>query len=463
MSGKRVPKTINECGSALLAALAILATLAVTISGVLFFGSWHRAQGVIYLEDVRVRSLAESGIHHAMAELASDPLHRLRQHSVVLDSANQITYTIRPWGAYLRIQSTGTGRRLTRTLTADIGMHPPDIFDHVLSPIGPPLPLVVSGNTFIQGNVYVSSGGITTGEINGQGFRGARLVDGTIDTLNPRHLPKFDDAILVEFLDSLDATKNEIPESDYSLIYRDNGELAVLPVDETLGVRTRANIEFDMPDSIEIESTHYFFAEHTIRVLGKTHLRNVVLASKEVIVAHQSHLENCVIVANHAQLIDGSTFSGQVIATDTVRIEDNANLGNPTLILLRGRRLDDQIVGEVEISSSGSLWATVVHGVNSAANSKIPHTVAACRLHVSDDSNLRGLLWSEGFVDIEGTFHGAAAVNLFSHYVQPTTYMNWLVDTDLRYLDVASSAAFPVVLESRTRPRLSKVIGSISR
>ncbi len=159
----------EERGSVLLAVLAILSILAVTITGVLMFGGWQRKQGILYLEEVRVRSLAESGIHQAMAELAENPRTRCRDQLVVFDSANQISYSIRPWGAYLQVKSTGIGRRLTRTLTAVLGVQPSAIFGHVLTPIGSPYPLVVSGRTRIRGNVFVGPGGITRGEINGRG------------------------------------------------------------------------------------------------------------------------------------------------------------------------------------------------------------------------------------------------------------------------------------------------------
>ncbi len=463
MSGKSVLESGNERGTVLFAALAILSILAVTITGVLIFGGWHHTQGVLCLEEVRVRSLAESGIHHAIAELAMDSSHTSRDQRVILDSANQISYSIRPWGAYLQVRSTGIGRRLARTLIAIVGMRPPDIFDHVLSPIGSPYPLVVSGNTRIRGNIYVGSGGITGGEINGRGFQGDRLVDGIIDTLDSAKLPRFEGAVLAEFLNSLERMKNEIPASDYSLVYRNYDELSELPAKGVSAVRTLASIEFNVSDSYAIEDPQYFFAGQTIQVLGQTHLTNLVLASREVVVAHQSRLDNCVIVADKVRLTDGATFSGQIIGTDTVRIESHARLDHPALVLLRGRRQEEKIVGDVEISSLSSLRATVISGTDYGLDNRESQATAGCRLRILDHSTLRGLIWWQGLVDLDGVLEGAAAVNLFSHYVPPTTYMNWLVDADVRYLDVASLSAFPVVLEHRGRPKLCRMIGSIAQ
>lgn len=462
MSGKQTPEDISERGSALLASLAILATLAVTMTGVLIFGGWQRAQGLTCLEEVRVRGLAESGIHQAIAELTSDSYHQPCQHHIVFDSTNSISYIIRPWGAYLRIQSTGIGRRITRTLTADVGILPPDIYNHVLSPIGAPLPLVIAGSTRIRGDIYVSSGGIIACELNGQGYRGTRLVEGSIDTLNPLDLPSFDNTVLEEFLDSLDVMESGVPETDYSLIFHDKTDFIGQSVNEAVGFRTRASIEFDIQDGSTIETTQYFFAGHTIYILGKSHLSNCVLSSKKVVISHQATLDHCVVVADHVQLTDESKFGGQIVAIDTVRITGKASLTSPTLILLRGRRIDESILGAVEISSRGSLWSIIVNGVSSAIGGTNSQAAAACRLHVSDNSSLYGLLWWEGLVEIEGTFQGAAAVNSFSHFIQPTTYMNWLVDADLRYLEVAASAAFPVVFEDRTRPRVGTMIGNMS-
>ncbi len=135
-------------------------------------------------------------------------------------------------------------------------------------------------------------------------------------------------------------------------------------------------------------------------------------------------------------------------------VEGEATLEQPSLILLRGRSFDERIVGEIEISSRGKLQATVVSGSPTRAIRNETAPEFACRLRISKLAQLRGLIWWEGLVEIEGAFAGAVAVNLFSHYVQPTTYMNWLVDADIRFFDAAAMTAFPIVFANPDQPKL---------
>lgn len=423
-------------------------------------GGWQKKQGVMYLDNFRAGVLAESGVHLAIAEMAADPSIRNRHQAIALDSASQVSYSIQPWGAFLRIKSTGTGHRITRTLTAIVGTQPPGIFDHVLVPIGSPHPLVVSGHTSIHGDVYVGRSGITKGEINGQGFRGNVLVDGSIDFLDPAILPRFSDEILIEFLDSLEALRRETTAIDRSITDLDDFGLIGSRVGGESTIRTRADIELNLPDSTTVKSPQFLFADRTVRITGDTRLRHLVVCSNVVVVSRQSRLEDCIIVADQVHLTDASVFSGQIIVRDTLRIELQASISNPSLILLQGRNQGEQHAGAVSITSNGLLRASVIYGRHQSPDGNEFEEHAGCRLEISDRSCLSGLIWWEGLVEIKGALSGAAAVSLFSHDVQPTTYINWLVDADIRFFDAASSATFPIIFINPGQPKLWEICES---
>lgn len=448
MSGISTGKIESQAGSVLLAALAILTILAVTITGILIFGGWQRTQGLFYLDEVRATSLAESGIHDAMAALADNPRLRYAERHIALDSTNKLSYSISPWGALLEVKSTGIGRRVSRTLTAIVGMRPPHIFDHVLVPIGSTYPLVVSGRTRIVGDVFVGPAGMTRGEINGRGYQGERLVEGRIDTLSLANMPAFESSLLSEFVDSLTELRTQADATDLSISYSQPFGPSNLDQSNVSAIRTLADIELSLSDSIPLTGPKYFFADRKILIGGSSQLRNMVFWAREVVVSQDARLKDCIIVADLVRLHDASVFGGQIIAEDTILVEEHAVLESSSVIILRGRKREERIDGLVEISSRAPIQATIVCG------NRFPVSLDqfACRLRISEHSRLKALIWWEGIAEIDGAIEGAAAVHLFSHYVQPTTYMNWLVDADLRYSE--ATTAFPLVLTKLDRPKL---------
>lgn len=463
MSGKLNRRIKSEDGTVLLSALAVLSILAVSLTGVLIFGGWQRTQGLVYLDEVRANSLAESGIHDAIASLADNPQLRRLERDLSLDSANHLSYSIRPWGAFLQVKCTGKGRLLSQSMTAIVGMRPPVFYDHAIIAIGSGYPLVISGSTEVVGDIFVGPKGVTAGEINGRGFHGEQLVDGRIDTILPSVLPRFDDSVLEEFLDSLSELVATIRETDLSLLYTDVDKQASEETAQAKSVRTRADIEFNFSNALAVPHPQFYFADRSIRITGRSHLRGIVLCAGEVLMSHNSQLEDCIIVADRVRLADDSRFAGQIIVKDTVIVENHATLDHSTLLILRGRKTDKNFSGLVEIRSSGTIEATVVYGrlTGIPENDGSNHT--ECRLRVAKNVRMSGLIWWEGTAELCGTFSGAIAVNCFSHYVQPTTYMNWLVDTEIHHSDLASTTAFPLVFAQLKHPRVSSLVRNESR
>jgi type II secretory pathway component PulK len=103
-----VIKLQSERGSILLAALAILTLLAVVLSSVMVYGAWHKARTRHLVETVKATYLAEAGMNHAVAMLQEDLHLRTHNQEIRIDSSSSFTFSILPWGGYVRVESTGT-------------------------------------------------------------------------------------------------------------------------------------------------------------------------------------------------------------------------------------------------------------------------------------------------------------------------------------------------------------------
>ena len=168
----------------------------------------------------------------------------IQTQSIRIDTVGSFTYSARPWGGYLLIESKGVSGRTEERLQATIGQVAPQIFTNTLSLIGPPYPLVVAGNARIDGDVQVGPAGVSKGELHGQSYRGDSLVYGDVSTLQPQQVPQFRDDLISEFLANLKRMKQDCRnKTDLSLIIRSPETATGTDVESR---RTSASIVFEV-------------------------------------------------------------------------------------------------------------------------------------------------------------------------------------------------------------------------
>lgn len=451
--GRSRNRVAEEAGTVLLAVLAVLAILAVVITAVLLYGSWQKAQCALLVDEVKASYLAESGIHDAMARLAEAPAERLFAQDMWPDSTSRVCYTVEPWGAFVRVRSTGSTRRLERSLEARVGRQGPEVFKNVITQIGPPYPVVVSGGTRIVGNVALGPAGVTAGEIAGRGFSGQEMVEGRITVVVAAAVPRIDLSLVDEFLSLLLQRRQSARVTDFSIVIRDTGDLYSDGGRGNHDQRTRADIEIETGKGVIDGYGVTLFSDRSVRVVGSGELTNLVLQAERVSVGYSAVLNDCVIVADQVELTADASFSGQIIVRDTLVVDQSARLRDPCLIVLFGGTHPDKHRGLVEVMSQRPCETVFIYcGTSDQAD---PNEETGL-LRIGSNSVVQGLIWWDGLVELDGKLRGAAAVRLFSHVEPPTTYLNWIVDAEVRYVDLREDHAFPLLLSGDWRP---KVIG----
>lgn len=449
MSGRWNHKFADQRGGVLLAVLAVLSTLAITITAVLLYGTWQKARCALMLDEVKASYLAESGVHEVLARLSSTIGARSFSERVQFDSISQVDVSVSPWGAYLKVKSQGSTKRLVRAYEARVGMRSPHVFDYAISQIGPPYPLVVSGSTRIVGDVALGPAGITAGEIAGRGFTGARYVEGNT-VLVGDVLPDFDLSVLREFCDTLSARRDRVFATDLSLVVRSERDLERSESGGYRDLRTHADIDLQFNDGELDGGGTALFAGRTIFVRGEDTLRCLVLQADRIRLSNSIVLRDCIMVANCVVLENTVSFSGQIVVRDSLQIEQEAALKQLCLVVLTGRTQDNRNHGIVDLTSRAECEAIFAYGRD---RNEAGETQLTGLLRVAPGTIVRGLVWWEGLVELNGSFRGSAAVGLFSHVESPTTYLNWLVDADVRYLAVSRDMTLPFMFAHE--PQLS--------
>jgi len=388
-----------------------------------------------------------------MARLAEEPAERSFAKEVWLDSNSQVSYAVEPWGAFVLVRSTGSTKRLQRSLEARVGMRPPGVFKNVITQVGPPYPLVVSGGTRIVGDVALGPAGVTAGEIAGRGFNGRELVEGQISVASAVAVPHIDRSLLDEYQSLLRQRKQRARVTDVSLTIRDAGDLFNDGGWGNQDQRTRADIEIETGKGAIDGRGVTLFSDRSVRVGGSGRLTNLAVEAERVSIGQSTAMDDCIIVADRVELTADASFSGQIIVRDTLLVNQRARLQQPCLIVLLGGNHEDENRGLVEVTSQKPCESVFIYGesANGAGADE-----ATGLLRIGSKSVVRGLIWWKGLVELNGELQGAVAVRLFRHVEPPTTYLNWIVDAEVRYYDLREDLSFPLLLSG---DRLPKAIG----
>ena len=440
-------KLQNERGSILLAAFAILALLVIIMTALIAYGSWHKARCQLVLNRVKATYLAEAGIQHALADLRENGSSWTQTQSFRVDMTGSFTYSTRPWGGYLLIESKGISGKTEERLQATIGQVAPPIFTSTLSLIGPPYPLVVAGNTTITGDVLIGPAGISEGELHGQSYRGDSLVYGDIHTLQPQQVPQFRDDLISEFLNNLKMMKQDCrSRTDLSIIIRNDAETGSSDTDSR---RTSVSIVFDIPDTTPVRRPQCFFADGSITVTGQSHLQHQMLVSAtSITVKEDACLSDCILVAPSITLTDQADVAGQLFADSLVVVEKAAKLSEMALVYLVGHLVTDEWTGTINIESNRTSEACLVfHGSSHAdASRQVKQTG---RIRIAPASTVNGIIWTEGYLEMLGTMNGSAAANLLYYYESPTLYLNWLVNAAIGPARGSEQRVLPLMFGQR--------------
>lgn len=424
-------KLQNERGSILLAAFAILALLVIVMTALIAYGSWHKARCQLVLNRVKATYLAEAGIQHALAELRENADRWTSTLSIRVDTVGSFTYSTRPWGGYLLIESKGVSGRTEERLQATIGQVAPTIFTSTLSLIGPPYPLVVAGNTRIDGDVQVGPAGVSKGELHGQSYRGDSLVYGDIRTLESQQVPQFRDDLILEFLNNLRKMKQDCRNgTDLSLIIRSPETATGADVESR---KTSASIVIDVSDTTPVRQPQYLFADGSITVTGQSHVQHQVLRSaSSITVKEGACLSDCILIAPSIAITDRADVSGQLFADSLVVVEGEAKLSDMALVYLVGHPVNDEWTGTINIESNRTSEACLVFHGNAHVDGMVSQQIKQTgRVRIARASKVNGIIWTEGYLEMLGTMNGSVAANLLYYYESPTLYLDWLVNASI--------------------------------
>jgi len=314
------------------------------------------------------------------------------------EDSEPVEISIRNWGAYKILSASGHQARFTAEQTFLVGA---DILQAELPAIYLPdnkRYLTVSGKNIIVGDCFLPKYGVDRGRFGGEGFSGKDAVIGTIKVSEER-LPEISPDLISSFQSLLAAVNL----SDSAISY------SQLP---KTGYQQHS---FSLP-LLEIESFG------VIRIDNMSIAGNILITSDTLVeVSASAQLQDVVISAPYIVVKSGFSGNVQLVASKSIRIEDDVKLLLPSSIVLLETEpsTDVQHIHAIEVGEgstvAGILLLKSARGQNNRA-----------RIIIGENATVYGQVYSDNFMEHKGTVYGSIYTNKFYRSSQSNTYYNLL-------------------------------------
>ncbi len=281
------------------------------------------------------------------------------------------------WGVFEKAVSTSKIKHNSFRKVALIGASQPKLNRVALYVKDNHKPLVVVGNTKIQGVTYLPKQGIRTGNISGHSYYGNQLIYG-ISKMSEPELPKLLNETL-EHIKSVQNTSERISQEQF------------IDLSKT---RTFQN-SFYNPLQVIYSPTDILLSE--VSLTG-----HILVQSKtKIVVDASSNLKDVILIAPEIEIKSNTQGMFQAFATKSINVENNCDLYYPSTLIL-----NEDLELKVPIENTNNQKETPFIKVNKGA--KIKGVIA----YLGDTKNYKAQIFIDTHAEVIGEVYCAQNLEL---------------------------------------------------
>lgn len=267
-------------------------------------------------------------------------------------------------------------------------------------------PLVVVGNTKVEGKVMIPIQGVQSGYIAGNGYYGEQLIYGTINN-SLDGLPKLNASLLSNLENSVNSNNNSV--SNFEL--RENEKM----VNSFQSITKVINKKEAIVLTQEIIGNFIIKSETSIRVTSNSRLKNIILIAPEI------------------SIEDGVSGNFQAIANDKIEVGKKVQLFYPSALVINNNDKFSSSEGELLIQEYSSIKGVILYKTKmDLRNSFKTH------LKIAEDVKIMGDVYCEGNLELKGSVWGSVYTHQFVSNTAGTIFINHLYNAKI------SSKEFPI-------------------
>ena len=413
---KRLVKPVK--GGALLITIVIAIIVGILSSAVILVAYYNRLQH----QRERILTRLDNNVKSGINILLSDSSFLYKSYERTIDLFNHQDDSVKivsgNWGVYkIGLINSFYGRE-ARDRIFLFGEILPDSLQSAIYLTDHERPLGVVGQTSISGNAYLPKAGVQITQIDQRVFKGESPVLGEI-LESGKSLPALEQTTL-NYLKGLTEYR--------SLISSKSDELES---SDTLSRSFK-------------ESTEIIYHRGKLMLQNRQVRGNFVIKSDSCIdIRSGCVLENIIMSAPVIRISSGFEGSVQIIATDSVVVEQDCHLRYPSsIVLLKQDSKHFQPV--LSIENGSNVEGVIMCIANQDDETKI-------KVNLSEKSRFTGLLYVSGFLSLKGKVMGAVATDYFLYNVGSNIYQNYLVDAEVDRLSLPKSFVGPATFKDITK------------
>jgi hypothetical protein len=266
-------------------------------------------------------------------------------------------------------------------------------------------PLIVVGNTRIEGNVVIPEQGVQSGYIAGNSYLGDQLIYGN-SKISSQDLPKLNNSLLNE-LDKYDKeNKNRL--SNYILNTNDKNVNSFLSKTKVIYDKNSFSVSQEIIGNFIIKS------DNTITITATSKLKDVVVMAPEIIIE------------------DDVKGSFQAIAINKIQVGKNVNLSYPSAIVINENKGVLTEEAQIVIDEFSTIKGIILFKTNKDLSNSF-----ATHLKILENTKILGDVYCEGNFELKGEVWGSVYTHQFVSNTAGTIFINHLYNAKI------SAKSFP--------------------
>jgi len=303
------------------------------------------------------------------------------------------------WGVFEKITSTSKIKTNTYKKVALLGASQPSLNRTALHLQDNNRPLVVVGNTKIEGLSYLPKTGVKSGSISGQSYYGTQLIYGsTRETLN---FPQLNKELLLS-IKTINTLISKTPQNLYI----------------NLEVGQQYTNSF-------LEPVQVVFNPSTIRLNNTSISGHIIIKSKtKIIVDNTSHLKDVILIAPKIEIKQNVKGNFQAIATEEISVQKNCVLNYPSaLVVLKKENIKNSATNNkniipLKVNTNSTVKGAVIYfDLEQKNNYNI-------QLSIADDTTVYGEIYCNDNLELDGSVYGTVYTNNFTTKKAGSIYQN---------------------------------------
>lgn len=259
-------------------------------------------------------------------------------------------------------------------------------------------PLVVVGNTRIEGIASLAEQGIRPGNIAGNSYYGNQLIYGRIERSSDK-LPELNNSFY-ENIDYLLKYKKPNKNNDY--------------------------LEINLKNVNSFFDTTKWLYSNSILTIQDEFIGNIIIKSDTLIrITNTSKLKDIVLIAPTVIIEDNVSGTFQVIASNRIKVGKNVVLNYPSSLILKKDKIDNEKDNMLFIDEN-----SIVKGIVCYVTPNLVSNFST-ELFCSEKSTLLGEVYCDGNFELKGSVIGSVYTHQFISNTSGTLFINHLYNASL--------------------------------